>query len=186
MNEAALCNITMAYLKVERIRSLDDKSEQAILCKEYLQGCIDDCLTDFHQFSCSKEYVSLEAPLSTTYRDYDYLYALPEDFLQPIEMVDLDNGDWEMTSAGIATSQNPLEMIYVKSITSVETLPSQLAKAVAYRLALEIGPLISPSTAQDYQVAVGMYNSYMKEAANRDGRMEKLSTQGEYTLLEDS
>lgn len=186
MTEVQLCNMAMVFLKVQRIESMDEESEQADLCSEYLQICIDDALTYSHHFTFCKTHIEIETPLEETYRDYEFLYPIPEGFLQPIEMVNLENGDWEFTSTGIACNVEPLEMVYLKTVTEVSKLPNHVSRAVAYRLAMTIGPLLSPSAGEEIGMAVQLFEQYMKEAANQDGRKQRLSVKGEYSLLEDS
>lgn len=185
MTEVQLCNMTMAFLKVETIESLNEDSQQATLCKEYLQICIDDALTQMHHFSFSVKSITLTTALDQTYRDWLYLYAPPSDMLQPIEFVDLENGDWEVVADGIATDQDELTIVYMKQMTRVSDLPNHFARAVAYRLAMTIGPLLSPAMGTEIGFAVQMYDQYLREAANFDGRKNRISKQGSYTLLED-
>lgn len=185
MTEVALCNMALMYLKVETIDSLNDESQAATLCSEYLQVCIDDALTQMHHFSFSMKHVTLGTALEATYRDWTYLFPIPSDMLQPVEFVDLENGDWEIVADGIATNTLPLEMVYMKQMTLVSELPNHFARAVAYRLAMTIGPILSPSLAQEIGVSVQLYAQYLQDAANFDGRKNRISVQGSYTLLED-
>jgi hypothetical protein len=185
MTEVGCANLALIFLKVETIDSLNEDSQAAVLCKEYLQTCIDDALTEMHHFSFSIKSVTLTTGLDATYRDWTYLYPIPADLLQPVEFVDLENEDWEVVADGIATNKNPLQIIYMKRMTRISELPSLFARAVAYRLAMTVGPILSPSQGQELAGAVSLYERYLKEAANFDGRRNRISVKGSYTLLED-
>lgn len=185
MTEIQLCNMALLFLKVETIESLNEESQAATLCKEYLQICIDDALTQMHHFSFSITEITYETSLDDTYRDWTYLYPPPADMLQPIEYVDLENGDWEFIAKGIATDTQPLTMVYMKQMTQVSELPNHFSRAVGYRLAMTIGPMLSPALGQEIGFAAQLYERYLMEAANFDGRRNRISVQGSYTLLED-
>lgn len=161
-----ICNMALIRLGASRITSLEDDSKQALLCKEYYQQTSDEVVEDF-EWPEAITRADLAQLAETPEYGYDYVYQLPTNPLC-LRVLDADDPDVDYRIEGrkLYTDAEDIEIRYLARITDPTKYSSQLAEAIALRLASKLAFSL-PNQGTMYQALMAEYVVVLRHARGR-------------------
>lgn len=137
-----ICNNALIRVGSDRITSLSDTTERAVLVNERYEKCRDDLLRS-HPWNFAIGRSSLAEDSSTPIDGFDHQYILPVDCLRVLLLNEDPGIIWSVETGGLLlTDESSVKIKYIKKITDTtlfdknfeEVLGLKIAKAIAYRL----------------------------------------------------
>lgn len=111
--------------------------------------------------------------LSTTISEqFDYSYALPNDCLQLLEVLDAGNYEYDIEGDYIVTNLDTVKIKYIKRITDTTKYSAKFISAFAYRLAADI-VLTLKGDLQRHQQLYALYEKEISKAAQMDSAQRR-------------
>lgn len=171
MSEVAICSNALSYLGEQPITSLtDDLSERAKLCNR-IYATTRDSLLQEHEWNFAVAYSALGLT-TETHSVYAYVFQLPVDLLQPL---DVGNTciDYRIEKDKLLTTESSITLRYIKRVTDPTLFSAKFTRALEYQLAL----LMAIPLTGDLKKAQLMGQFY----ADAVGRGKNLDTKAEPT-----
>lgn len=153
MDEAAICNMALFRIGVSKtIASLEDSSQQGVLCKKIYPAARDFVLASYPWPFATRE-TSLAAPISgVTYEGYEFAYARPNAFIRMIEIWSgqanpsvSERVKYEFRSNEthgpviVCNDEGPIVILYVARVTAPELFTQHFCEAVSWKMAVDLG-----------------------------------------------
>jgi hypothetical protein len=152
VNEVTICNSALIKLGADRISSLTQDSKAAILCNSLYEMSRKAVLTvGKWRFAIARAQLTLlsETPLY----EYDYMFQMPTDCLQPFELAtatDMDGTedlDYTVEADKLLCDESVLYMRYVKNVNDPNAFHPLFAEAFAWYLAWQMAIALTGSAA---------------------------------------
>ena len=175
--------MALTKLGTNRITSLLDESENAILCDIFYEPTRDEVLRS-HPWSCAKHRQSLAMLAENPAFGYKYQHQLPTNpyCLRVIEMN--PKGKYVIEGDRLLTDLEECAIKYIKRIEDPTQFDSLLVKAIATRLAAELSVKIKESVIAKDEL-IREYDWILKKAEAVDS-LESQSLEEEKTLWTDA
>lgn len=178
MTKGELCNRALSFIGCKKITSLDGTEKEAVICKQVVDNCIEKILSE-HDWCSALSYTTLPRLLKTPPFKYQYVYALPSDY---VKLVEISIKDYERCGREIFTNAEKIELKYMKMPSNTETLDIWVEDTIIFYIASEIA---SPLLGKDKRVelAYNRYKQQLFEAISRDQgeKAEVLNEEEDYT-----
>ena len=158
-----ICNIALTRLGEDRIVSLNDSAERAILCNLNYPYARDRALRAF-EWSCAIERATLSRlatdPITT---DWDHQYQLPNDCLRVLNMPNVPAATWEISQRYLLTSEDTVVIRYIKRLLDPAMYDAQLVYAVAFRVGADIAYKLTHNRGKESEMEA-LYESVLLKA----------------------
>ena len=178
VSKVTICNMGLAKLGAKRIASLDEETENAVLCNIHYEQVVDEVLSSA-DWGCVTWRQSLAQLASTDENylidddnaEYEYQYALPTEpyCLRVIDVPGLPEADYEIESRYLMYNDDSVVIRYVKRELDPTKYDPLLTKAIAYRLAAELAIDITGKAGLHGDMIV-LYEQQLSRAANMDAK----------------
>ncbi len=144
-SEVEICNQALYLIGAERISSLTADSKEARICND-MYSVIRDQLLAAHpwNFAIRRAQYSAIDELPDGVFDWDYAFELPANCLRVVGIDDPEE-PWAREADYLYTNYSPVSVKFIEKITSVDKFSPMFTKALAYAIAVEIGPHITQS-----------------------------------------
>lgn len=179
-NDIAICNSALAKLGAARIKSLDQDSNEADLCKLRYFDCRDMVLQS-HSWKCAIKRQILSPVLPAPAFGYTNFFQLPSDYLKQIpddegKMLGVENGK-------IISNQGQVNLRYIARIEDATLFPPYLAEVIAHRLACDLCYGITQS-APKQELQEKLYEAALRRARFADSAESKAPNVSNSYLLD--
>lgn len=151
VSEVQIANLALARIGVNRfIASLTEASIEAVTCSLCLATARDATLRDV-AWAFADTWADLQLIEQDPNSEWGYAYREPSDCVR-VRRVPLggrrgDSAPFSLSSDSggglILTDQNPATIVYTRRIEDPSLFPADFVMALAWRLAVEIGPSLS-------------------------------------------
>lgn len=141
-----ICNLALARLGADVIRSFDEDNKRARLCDITFQHIRNLFLEDY-EWVFNTRYAALPLLSNVTHPQFPYVYQLPADCLYPRQLMD-ESGrvsskvKWEIFESHLATSVENAWLRYSFVVAEATSFPVYFVEAVAAQMAAEMAPSI--------------------------------------------
>lgn len=171
ITETNICNSALSKIGAPRITSIDADSPAARACKERLNLLRNEVLAA-HSWKFARKRAQL-ATTGTPDFGWAYYYDLPNDYINMVlDPNELDVvSDFIIEGRRILANDNPIKVLYIFEETNYSNWEYQAAEALAWRLAADIGYLVSQSKELASLMMEG-YFKWVKEARYNDSRQQ--------------
>jgi hypothetical protein len=152
----SVCNVALSRSGVNRsINDIDEASQEAVTCKLHYENVRDEVLRDV-AWPFATRYADLALVASVPNGDWQYAYRAPSDMIRPIRIVTGVRAEHPRTvfkrgsdaSGGLIYADQPEATLeYTGRIEDPTMFSPDFASALAWRLAMEIGPALSNAPA---------------------------------------
>lgn len=133
-----ICNSALIKIGAERITSLSDDNQRAILCNEQYAKLRDELLLS-HPWHFAKTRATPAVDVTAPEYEWDYRFALPADCLRILSLdIEEFNGKWVEESEYILCNSDVISMLYIKQVTDTTLFPPTFSEALACKIAADI------------------------------------------------
>jgi hypothetical protein len=181
VSEVSICNMALGWCGVGRvIAALDEVSPEARLCRQYYGPAREQTLRDFSWNFATKRVSLAEKTVPDEYDEYAYAYGYPVDCLRALKLraAGLEY-DFEVVLAADGASRLILAdveeavLVYTSNVSIPALFDPLFVKALARRLAADMGPTIFKSNAQKIQELETLYKNEILRAQAADAKEGK-------------
>jgi len=190
ISETKICNQALGYLGAGRISNYEtDDSEKAVLCRLYYESMVEEVLRS-HEWNCALWYQALaqlddddDNYLLDDYEEYAYQYQLPTapKCLRVIEIPDYPTYPYEIVSGYLLSNLSEVTIKYIRTVEDPTKFDPNLIRAIAYRLAAEIGERVTGSKQSANDMLI-KYDLALTRAIDLDGRESEQPQVEEYNI----
>jgi len=142
--DVSICNSALISIGADRITSLIDGTEAAILCNEIFNS-ERDALLEEHRWNFAIKRVALALEDVTPAHGYYYSYALPADYRAVIDLGD-NSGPYVIEGQSLLTSDTEVNLQYVARVIQPALWPDTFCRALAGRIAKKLAPKMEASS----------------------------------------
>jgi hypothetical protein len=173
VSDVSLSNMALSELKAERITSMDDGSEEAIVCTLYFDQAM-DTLLEQHLWDFAMERATPARLSSTPLYNYDYEFQVPTDpyCLRILEVTNTDGvklDKWKREGSVILADEDAINIRYIKRVTNLTHLSALFKEAFVFWLASKIAYSLTGSTTKG-QDMFQKYRMVMRKAYVNDAK----------------
>jgi len=170
-----ICNLALQMLDAPGILSIDDKTtKRARACKRAYEPARDE-VTVQYEWRVARQRTTLAAETAAPSFGWDYAYAWPTDCLRLIRPT--YDGQWDGTPIPgdmegrffLTDAKAPLKVWYLKSMEDPSEIDPLLARAIAARIAADIGREITGKDSY-VQIAEARFDKNLATAQNTDAQ----------------
>jgi hypothetical protein len=167
-----VCNQALASIGAGRISSLDSGGDLVNKCTTFLGEAIETVLGN-HPWRGLRKRIELARLADTPAWGFSYQYQLPNDFINPVQVVldgddDLDASSYSIEGMSLLTDAETVQITYVPRPTNdASILPGVLKKAIRAELAALLAPSVRSSGADRSRALAKLA---LEEAVYDDGR----------------
>lgn len=178
-----IINNGLRALAEQPINALDEGSETANIISDIYDIELEAEIRDF-PYTWAQRTVELAEISSETPPDYGYVFQLPADYLNMVELIDLTTGatvyywdnvytftnvrsqQWEVREGKLYINASSISIKYTVLEEDTSKWDATFARAFSYRLAMTAGPSITESEQAIQRVERLYYNEIRKARAN--------------------
>lgn len=159
-----ICNLVIRMLGAKTITSLDDSQEEARILDDIYDRILDEVLMAY-PWNFAIKRVSLSQLAETPSYEFDYAYALPDDYLRILEVEDEGYVDYQLENNKLLTDEESISVRYLARVTDPTEYSPIFIQAFTARLAAEMAyPLtgdasLSNSKMEEFQLKVSQARS---------------------------
>lgn len=166
VSQIKICNLALIRVGADRISSINEDTKSAIVLNAIYE-LIRDSVLRAHPWNCATKRAILTPTADTPLFEFDFEYDFTADMLRPVDAFPEDI-EFAVEGRKILCNEETLDMGYIFSNTDESSWDSNLADAVAWRLAAESAYSLtqSLSLAQGCEKA---YKAILAEARSMDG-----------------
>jgi hypothetical protein len=160
MSKIAICNIALAALGEDSIRSFDEQNKRARMAEVFFTP-VQKYLLSQYDWSFARKFVSLQKLSGVEVPDGYYLYQLPSDCERVRDLWPKGSKQWwDVHGDTLMCKQSDGAYIYYTSTNIDPTkFPAPFAMLTATLLAVKMSPAIT----QDYKVTNSLFSQYKNE-----------------------
>jgi hypothetical protein len=142
-SKTSVYQLSLACIGGTIISSPSDGSKEAILLNAMWDDRVREVI-EAHPWTFAREIKALALLTSTPLLHWDYVYALPSDFLKDLHVGDIKNDvKYEIVGTQLHTDEEDAVLVYTKECTNPGLWSAACVSAVAYRLAMDLSvPLL--------------------------------------------
>jgi len=154
VTKVQLCNLALQELGANRIISLSETREEAVLCNLFYDPVVEEVLRA-HEWNCALWYQPL-AQVDSGDANYvlgsldkwSYQYKLPTNpyCLRALEIPDHPEADYEVINRYLLCNLTAVTIKYIRKLEDESHFDSMLVRAIAYRLAADLADKITNSS----------------------------------------
>jgi len=168
MSETDICNSALRRLGEATILSLTDGTANANYCQQFYE-VERNFLLRVYPWGFANKRVTLGRSTTVPDWEYSYLYALPNDYLKLLDVLDSDFEDIKIEGRFIATNLETVKIKYTAKITNTPEFDATFSEMLAVRLAAVLAyPLTKSNTVS--QAMWKLYEEYEMDAFSADGQ----------------
>jgi hypothetical protein len=172
-SEVDICNDALITCGAERITSLSDTGRAARLCNEQYSRARDQLLVSHPwNFAMTKVELTELSALPSGYENlndiFAYAFTKPTDCLR-VWGIDDEYTDWEVQGNYIFANYTPLNVTYIKKVTTTTSFSAMFDKVLALELALKIGYALTQSATFMAQIKA-LRDEAIREARSFDAQ----------------
>jgi hypothetical protein len=167
-NQVQICNLALSRLGANLIQSLDDTSNEAIVCNNLYAFALAIVLRD-HDWSFCRKWQN-GALLTETHPEWNYVYRYPSDCamvrrignqftMKPRDAIPFDIGQSVTGNFQVALCNEPAAiLIYTAQVSNTAVFDTIFCDALAWRLAAEMAQPLRAET----QLSESVGNRYLQ------------------------
>lgn len=162
LSKIAICNLALAALGADSIRSFDEKNKRARMADVFFEPARDYLLSRF-DWPFARKFIKLNQLTDETEAAPDgyYVYQLPADCETPRDLWPRGSKDWwEVNGQHLLCKKSEEVYIYY---TCTELNPTIFSSTFAMLLATYLAVRMSPAVTQDKRVTDSLYSQYQNE-----------------------
>jgi len=155
-----ICNIALAMLGEDAIRSFDDGNTRAKQCEVFYESVKGNLLTRF-DWNFARKIAKLQRVEDTILPDWIYAYKIPADCKIIRELYPRGSRQWWEVVGGEFHCRLP-EEVYVY-YTSRSDIPAEFTDTFANLLALGLAVRLAPTVTQDMKLTATLQQQFASE-----------------------
>lgn len=168
-SEVELCNHALSQIGESRIASLTEANERARICNLFYEQTRDELLQMF-EWPFAIERVSLASVDESNLTPYDYRYALPNDHLKMLDVLDdsyavVPDPDFLIEGNRLMSDQTPMYIRYVRRVATTTLFPELFASVFILGLAAKVAPRLSQNFQLTQAIAMASSNAFITAKA---------------------
>lgn len=171
VNETQICNMALGRVGLQRISSLTESSNIAVVCNLLYSQVRDQVLLHF-PWNFAKSRASLTQLADAPAFGYTYQYQLPNDCLRVITMNSenqVDQPVWIKEGQYILTDETEAEIIYIRRVTETGLFTPLFIRALYVALAAELCITLASDRTTQTQL-LNEFGGILRLAEATDGR----------------
>jgi len=188
-DQVEICNLALLDVGAKTISAIDEGSVEANTCLDIYELYLKEILGE-HTWDFQKKWVALAAPTSYTNIDeqYDYVYALPSDYLRMSRMQD-KKSLYEIRGKVMFTNVEDAQIEYIWYASDKfdpQNLPTYFVKAFASRMKSTLAAKLPKKGAKAVDFFKIYYDVDLPRAKTLDARQGKPSEQTQFGVTNES
>lgn len=145
--EAAICNQALVFLGVKAAETPQEVTKRANLVINAYPAARDG-VTRRVPWNCARKREQLTADAAAPAFQWDFQYALPDDFIRMVEEPDSDWSSWAIEGGKLLSDTGPtFDALYIGRLDDATLIDPLLAEAIALAIAVKVGPVLKPDDA---------------------------------------
>lgn len=175
-SEVSICNMALGWVGTRSIAALSENSPEARACSQFYGPAREQTLRD-HAWNFAQARVTLaEVTVPAEYPEYAYAYAWPSDCLRALKVRSTAGGDEDfevvLSTSGasrmILTNAEAAVLIYTKNVRDPAVFDPLYVRALARRVAADIGKVFFKNNQQAMQELETYYLNEIRKAQTQD------------------
>lgn len=184
ITETSICNMALGWVGARSITSLSENSPEARACVQFYDMAREQTLRD-HPWNFAQVRVALASiDVPDEYPEYGYAYSWPTDCLRALKVRNTagieEDFEVALSTVGgtrmILTNAEKAVLIYTKNVTNVSVFDPLYARALARRIAADIGKVFFKNNQQTMQELETYYLNEIRKAQTQDAGEGKAET----------
>lgn len=190
-SEVSICNMALGWVGTRSIASLTENSPEARACGQFYGPAREQTLRD-HAWNFAQARVTLAGvTVPDEYPEYSYAYAWPSDCLRALKVRDASGAEAEFevvlatsgASRMILTNAETAVLVYTKNVSDPAVFDPLYVRALARRIAADIGKVFFKNNQQAMQELETYYLNEIRKAQTQDAAEGKPEDVAESTWI---
>jgi len=191
ISEVSICNMALGWVGARSIASLTENSPEARACSQFYGLAREQTLRD-HAWNFAQTRAALASiDVPAEYPEYHYAYSWPTDCLRALKVRNAAGSDEDFEVAlsidgggrMILTNAEQAVLVYTKNVSDPSTFDPLYVRALARRVAADIGKVFFKNNQSAMQELETYYLNEIRKAQTQDAGEGKPETVEESTWI---